>query len=268
MSIITLKEIKLAEKNIKGIVMKTELVYDYSISHKFNANVFLKLENNQVVKSFKIRGALNAIKKLSPKQSKAGVIAASAGNHAQGVAYSATQLGIKSIIVMPNCAPLAKIKATLGFGGTVIFGPTPFFDDANKLSQELSIKNGYALIPPYDHRDVIAGQGTIGLEILEQNPDINLIIVQIGGGGLIAGITSAIKAIKPKCEIIGVQTENFPDARDIFKGNKLKTSVRYTPSIADGIHVKAPSTLAMSIVKEHVKDIVTVTNAEIEKAIL
>jgi threonine dehydratase len=265
---ITLKDIKIAQKNITGIVKETDLIYDYYSSKKFHANVYLKLENTQVVKSFKIRGALNAIKKLNTKQAKAGVIAASAGNHAQGVAYSATQLGIKSTIVMPNSTPLTKINATLGFGGEVVFGPSPIFDDANKLSKELSIQHGYTLIPPYDHPDVIAGQGTIGLEILKQNPNIDLVIVQIGGGGLIAGISTAIKAIKPSCEIIGVQTENFPAARDIFKGNQLKTNKRNMSSLADGIAVREPSKMAMTIVKKYVKDIVTVSEPEIEKAIL
>jgi threonine dehydratase len=265
---ITLNDIKKAQKNITGIVKVTDLIQDYSTSKKFKANVYFKLENTQIVKSFKIRGALNAIKNLTAEQRKAGVIAASAGNHAQGVAYSATQLGIKSVIVMPNSAPLAKVKATLGFGGEVVFGPTPLFDDANKLSKDLAAKQGFTLIPPYDDPNVIAGQGTIGLEILQQNPEIDTVIVQIGGGGLIAGIATAIKAIKPSCEIYGVQTENFPDARDLYKGDHLKTNHRYQPSIADGIHVKAPSPLAIDIMKKNVKDIVTVTNTEIEKAIL
>jgi threonine dehydratase len=266
--IITLSDIRKAQKNIEGIVSETDLLYDYPSSKKYKANVYLKLENTQIVKSFKIRGALNAIKNLSPKQAKVGVIAASAGNHAQGVAYSAKQLGINSIIVMPNTAPLAKIKATMGFGGNVVFGPSGSFDDANKLSKQMAEKYGYTLIPPYDHPDVIAGQGTIGLEILKQNPKIDTVIVQIGGGGLIAGIATTIKAIKPSCKIIGVQTENFPDARDLFKGNKLRTSNRYVPSIADGIHVKEPSKLAISIMKKNVDDIITVNNAEIENAIL
>jgi threonine dehydratase len=267
-STITLNDIKKAQKNIARIVKTTDLIYDYSTSHKLKANVYLKLENTQIVKSFKIRGALNAIKNLSPRQAKIGVIAASAGNHAQGVAYSATQLGIKSIIVMPSSAPLSKVKATLGFGGEVVFGPTALFDDANKFSQELAKKHNFTLIPPYDHPDVIAGQGTIGLEILKQNPEIDTVIVQIGGGGLIAGVATAIKTIKPNCEIIGVQSENFPDARDLFKGNCLKSNHRYESSIADGIHVKKPSLLAVRIMKKYVKDIVTVNNTEIEKAIL
>jgi threonine dehydratase len=268
MKLITLNDIKKAQKNIAGIVKKTDLVYDYSTSNKFHSNIYLKLENTQIVKSFKIRGALNAIKNLTPQQMKKGVIAASAGNHAQGVAYSSSQLGIKSVIVMPNGTPLAKVQATMRFGADVVFGPTPFFDDANKLSQQLAQKNGYTLIPPYDHPDVIAGQGTIGLEILQQNPKIDLVIVQIGGGGLIGGITTAIKALKPKCEIIGVQTENFPDAHDIYKCRTSKCANKYVPCLADGIQVKSPSPTAMNIVKKYVKDVVTVTNREIEKAIL
>jgi threonine dehydratase len=267
-TIVTLKDIKNAQENIKGLVKNSDLIYDYSTSKKFKANVYLKLENTQIVKSFKIRGALNRIKKITPAQAKVGVIASSAGNHAQGVAYSATHLGVKSIIVMPNTAPLAKIKSTTDFGASVLFGPTGLFDDANKLSQELAKKEGYTLIPPYDHPDVIAGQGTIGLEILKQNSDIDTFIVQIGGGGLIAGIATAVKAVKPQCKIYGVQVENFPAARDLFKGNKLKTKNLYVPSIADGIQVKMPSLLAVDIMKKYVEDIVTVSNEEIENAIL
>jgi threonine dehydratase len=267
-SVVTLNDIKHAQKNIEGVVKTTDLIYDYHTSHKFKSNVFLKLENTQIVKSFKIRGALNAIKNLTSQQAKAGVIAASAGNHAQGVAYSATLLGIKSVIVMPNSTPTAKIKATLRFGGEVIFGPTHLFDDANELAQKLSKTKGFTLIPPYDHPDVIAGQGTIGLEILKQNPNIDTVIVQVGGGGLIAGVATAIKSLKPECEIYGVQVENFPDARDIFKGNKLKSPHRYETSIADGIHVKFPGALTTKIIKQHVNDIVTVTNEEVENAIL
>ncbi|MDR0545874.1 MAG: threonine/serine dehydratase [Mycoplasmataceae bacterium] len=265
---LTLNDIKEAQQNIKSVVKRTDLIYDYSTSQQFGGNVYLKLENTQIVKSFKIRGAANAIAQLSPEQKKAGVITASAGNHAQGVAYSASQLGIKSVIVMPNSTPLNKVDATLGFGGEVVFGPTAYFDDANQLAVEMAKKNNYVYIPPYDHKDVMAGQGTIGIEILEQNPQIDLVICQIGGGGLIAGVATAIKAINPKCEIIGVQTENFPDARDIYKGDKLVTKYKYVPCIADGIQVKQPSLDAMQIVKKYVSDVITVTNEEIQNAIL
>ncbi|GHU32618.1 L-threonine dehydratase catabolic TdcB [Bacilli bacterium] len=262
-----LADIKKAQKNIQGIVKKTDLIYDYIASRKFGGEVYCKLENTQVVRSFKIRGALNALKQLTPQQAEAGVIAASAGNHAQGVAYSATQLGIKSIIVMPNSAPAAKVKATLRFGAEVVFGPTPLFDDANKLSQELAKKNGYTLIPPYDDAHVMAGQGTIGLELLQQNPKLDMVIVQIGGGGLISGVATAIKALKPSCEIIGVQTENFPYAADAYHGKSLKTSTRNVPTIADGIQVKQPSTTAIEIMKKYVSKVVTVKEDEIRRAI-
>jgi threonine dehydratase len=250
-----------------GIVKQTDLVYDSELSRKFGGDIYLKMENDQIVHSFKIRGALNAIKHLTPKQAKVGVIAASAGNHAQGVAYSATKLGIKSIIVMPNSTPAAKIKATLRFGAEVVFGSTPFFDDANKLSQELAKKNGYTLIPPYDDAHVMAGQGTIGIELLKQNPNLDMVIVQIGGGGLISGVATAIKALKPSCEIIGVQTESFPYAVDAYIGKSIKSSTRDIPTIADGIQVKKPSATGIKIMKKYVSRVVTVKEYEIRRAI-
>jgi threonine dehydratase len=262
-----LADIKKAQKNIAGIVKKTDLVYDCEASRKLGGRLYLKMENDQVVHSFKIRGALNALKNLTPQQAKAGVVAASAGNHAQGVAYSATKLGIKSIIVMPNSAPAAKVKATLRFGAEVVFGPTPFFDDANKLSQQLAKKNGYTLIPPYDDANVMAGQGTIGVELLQQNPDLDMVIVQIGGGGLISGVATAIKTIKPSCEVIGVQTENFPYAFDAYSGHTLKSPTRNVPTIADGIQVKQPSATAIKIMKKYVSRVVTVKEQEIRRAI-
>ncbi|MDE6476778.1 MAG: pyridoxal-phosphate dependent enzyme [Mycoplasmoidaceae bacterium] len=169
----------------------------------------MKLENMNIVKSFKIRGALNAILNLDKKKVK-GVITASAGNHAQGVAYSATKAGIKSIIVMPKSAPMAKINATKGFGGTVVADKCDTFDECNEYAQQQAKALNYTFVPPFDSEDVIAGQATIGLEMMQQVPNLDMVIVQIGGGGLIAGVASAIKQINPKVKIIGVQAKNFP----------------------------------------------------------
>ncbi|MDE7433878.1 MAG: pyridoxal-phosphate dependent enzyme [Mycoplasmoidaceae bacterium] len=169
----------------------------------------MKLENLNIVKSFKIRGALNAILNLDLKKVK-GVITASAGNHAQGVAYSASKVGYKSIIVMPNTAPIAKINATKGFGGTVVADKCSSFDECNIYAQEQAKALNYTFVPPYDSEDVIAGQATIGLEMMQQVPDLDIVIAQIGGGGLAAGIASAVKQINPKVKVIGVQSENFP----------------------------------------------------------
>jgi threonine dehydratase len=245
----------------------SDLIYCYKLSKQCHAKIYIKLENTQIVKSFKIRGAANALMHLNKQQKKHGVIAASAGNHAQGVAYAASQMGIKATIVMPSSAPLSKINATTDFGAQVVLAPSPIFDDANKLSQELAKKNNFTLIPPYDNRYVIAGQGTIGLEILKQHPEIDTIIVQIGGGGLISGITIAAKSIKPDIRIIGVQVENFPAMYNNFNKTSLKTKRLYVPTIADGISVKQPSQYAASIVKKYVDQVVTVTNEEVEDAI-
>jgi threonine dehydratase len=176
-------------------------------------------------------------------------------------------MGIKSIIVMPSSAPLSKINATTEFGANVVLAPSPVFDDANKLSQELAKKNNYTLIPPYDNPDVIAGQGTIGLEILSQHPEIDTLIIQIGGGGLISGIAIAVKKIKPSIKIIGVQVENFPEMYNRFNNTALKNNYLNVPTIADGISVKLPSDYATSIVKKYVSKIVTVTNEEVEDAV-
>jgi threonine dehydratase len=264
---LTLALIKDAAKHIYTIVSKTPIISLHTASQQFNSRIYMKLENNQIVKSFKIRGAANKIMHLTKAQKAKGVICASAGNHAQGTAYSATKLGIKSVIVMPNTAPLSKIEATANFGGSVVLAPSPYFDDANKLSQELARKNDYILIPPYDDVQVMAGQGTIGLEIMEQLPNVDMVIVQIGGGGLIAGVATAIKSINPKVKVVGVQTENFPAMYDRFNNVKSSIPTLHAPGIADGIQVKEPSNYATQVVKKYVDKVITVTNEEVENAV-
>ncbi len=264
--IIPLSRIKSSSQKMSKIIAPTPCVYEWYTSNLMGGDVYMKLENLNIVKSFKIRGALNSILNLDKKKVK-GVITASAGNHAQGVAYSATKAGIKSIIVMPDTAPLAKINATKGFGGTVVADKCHTFDECNAYAQEQAKKLNYTFVPPFDSEDVIAGQGTIGLEMMQQVPGLDMVLVQIGGGGLIAGVASAIKQINPKVKIIGVQGENFPAMVKSWKQNKLHAEATGKPTLADGMAVKQPGKITYAVVKDLVDQMVTLTEEEISNAI-
>lgn len=266
---VTLHDIHEAARNMKksGLIYPTLVKYCPTLSNQFKGELYHCAETVQAVKSFKIRGALNAIMHLTPAQKKKGVICASAGNHAQGTALSATTLGIKSYICMPSNAPLAKIQATKNFGGTVILAPEPSFDAAYALSKKLAKQRGLTEIPPYDHPHVIAGQATVAVDILQKQPDIDMFIVPIGGGGLISGIATYVKALDPKIEIIGVQAENFPAMKKSFDSKKLVSYCKGVPTLADGCAVKTPGTITFDIIKDKVDKIVTVTEDEIARAI-
>lgn len=250
-----------------GVVYNCTLKYCNNLSRKFGANFYHAVETTQQVKSFKIRGAYNAIANLTEAQKKKGVICASAGNHAQGTALSATKMGIKSYIVMPSNAPLSKINATKNFGGNVILAPQPSFDAAYALSKKLAKEKGYIEIPPYDAINTIAGQGTIALEALRQIHNIDTFVVPIGGGGLIAGIATCAKAINPNIRIIGVQAANFPAMKMSYEKNKIISYATGTPTLADGCAVKTPGTITFDIISHLVDQIVTVTEDEITKGI-
>ena len=266
-------ELKLADvidaaRNMKqsGLIYPTLIKWCPTLSKQLGANIFHCAETVQPVKSFKIRGALNAIMHLTPQQKKKGVICASAGNHAQGTALSATMLGIKSYICMPSNAPLAKIEATKNFGGEVILAPEPSFDAAYALSKKLAKEKGLTEIPPYDHPDVIAGQSTIAYDVLKQLPDLDMIVCPIGGGGLIAGVASYAKMFNPKIQIIGVQAERFPAMKMSFDKKKLISWADGRPTMADGCAVKTPGTITFDIIKDKVDKIVTVSEIDICKA--
>ncbi len=266
---VTLHDIHEAARNMKksGLIYPTLVKYCPTLSNEFKGELYHCAETVQAVKSFKIRGALNAIMHLTPAQKKKGVICASAGNHAQGTALSASTLGIKSYICMPSNAPLAKIQATKNFGGTVILAPEPSFDAAYALSKKLAKQKGLTEIPPYDHPLVIAGQATVADDILQKQPDIDMFIVPIGGGGLISGIATYVKALDPKIEVIGVQAENFPAMKKSFDAKKLISYSKGVPTLADGCAVKTPGTITFDIIKDKVDKIVTVTEDEIARAI-
>jgi len=260
---IRLKDIEQAKRRIEKVAHKTPLEYSKYFSRLCQNDVYLKLENLQLTGSFKIRGAYNKISTL-PKNSK--VIAASAGNHAQGVAFSATKLGIKSYIVMPENAPITKVVSTRNYGAEVIlYGAT--FDDAMKKAKELKKRKSLTFVHPFDDEKVIAGQGTIALEIIEQLPDVDAIIVPIGGGGLISGIAIAAKSINPKIKIYGVQASGCPSMYESIKEGHLVES-KTAKTIADGIAVKHPSKLTFNIVKKYVDKIALVDDEEITATIL
>lgn len=259
---VTLKMIQEAREALKGIAEVTPIV----TSTRLGKNLFIKSENLQKTGSFKIRGAYNKIRMLSPEEAKRGVIACSAGNHAQGVALSATRLGIRSVICMPEGAPILKVEATRGYGAEVVLVPG-IYDDAAREAKRLADEEGFTFAHPFNDPYVIAGQGTIGLEILEQVPDVEQIVVPIGGGGLISGVAAAVKSMRPNVKVIGVQAATVPSMFVSMRSGEI-TTVRDGATIADGIHVLTPGDLTFRMVKDYVDDIVTVSEDEIAAAIV
>ncbi len=243
-------------------VVKTPIVS----ASKISENAFVKCEHLQKTGSFKIRGATYKISKLSEEEKAKGIIACSAGNHAQGVALAATKMGVKSTICMPKSAPLTKVEATRGYGADVVLVDGVYDDSYNK-AKELENKYGYTFAHPYNDKYVIAGQGTIALEILEEMPDADCIVVPMGGGGLAAGIAYTIKAINPNCTIIGVQSEEADALVKSIKENKL-TSTTSCNTIADGCAVKNPGDLTFDILSKNLDDVVTVSEKEISLTML
>lgn len=263
---VTLEMIKDAAYTIKDSIKRTQLMECPTLFEMTGNRVYFKLENLQKTGSFKIRGAMNKIMNLTDEEKARGVIASSAGNHAQGVALGATSLGIKSTIVMPGTAPLSKVAATKNYGAEVVQVGT-VYDDAYKKACEIQKETGATFLHPFDDPYVIAGQGTIGLEILEDLENVDVVIVPIGGGGIISGIAKAIKSIKKDVKIIGVEPVNAPSMKEaVAKG--CPCTVKVSPTIADGIAVARAGNLTCKIISEYVDDIVTVTEDELAKAIL
>lgn len=263
---ISLEEIKRARETLKGVICRTGLAYTNTISEMSGNHVYLKMENLQRTGSFKLRGAYDKIANLSEEEKLKGVIASSAGNHAQGVALAATAFGIKSTVVMPKNAPLSKVNATRGYGARVVLHGD-VYDEAYAEAKRIQDVEGATFIHPFNDPMVIAGQGTIGLELLEDLPDVEVVVVPIGGGGLIAGMAVALKKMNPNIKVIGVQTKNMPCmAKSIT--NQCVITIDGIPTIADGIAVKTPGNLTFEIVKQYVDEIVTVDEEEIASAIL
>lgn len=261
---LTLDKIYHAAFTLKNIARTTDLLSSSSL--KPNTHMYLKTENLQVTGSFKVRGAYYKISQLTDEQKKAGVIACSAGNHAQGVAISATKNGIKSVVCMPDGAPISKVEATKGYGAEVVLVPG-VYDDAFNKAQELQKEKGYTFVHPFDDEDVIAGQGTIGLEILNQLENIDAVVVPIGGGGLISGVAFAVKSLKPQIKVYGVQAANAPSMFESLK-KKEQITLDSVSTFADGIAVKHPGDLTFELVSKYVDEVVTVSEDEIAMAIL
>ncbi len=261
---ITVKDIQDARKVLEGVIRKTDLIEATGFSP--DCEVHIKAENLQRTGSFKIRGAYNKISRLSAEEKARGVIACSAGNHAQGVALGASENGIFSLICLPDGAPISKIEATKHYGARVEL-VSGVYDDAFARALQLKEEKGYVFIHPFDDPDVIAGQGTIGLEILEQLPDVDAVIVPVGGGGLISGIAVAVKSLKPRCKVYGVQAAGAPGMFEALKNKRLE-ALSAVSTIADGIAVKLPGKLPFEICQKYVDRIVTVTDEQISAAAL
>ncbi len=263
---VTVEDIERARALLKGLIKRTPLLQSPGITTHFGLPVFLKAENLQRAGSFKVRGALTKIHSLTAEEKARGVIAASAGNHAQGVALAAASLGIRAVICMPEGAPIAKLEATQGYGAEVVLhGET--YDDAYQKALELQAEHGYTFIHGFDDPHTIAGQGTVGLEILEDLPDVATVVVPIGGGGLIAGIALAVKSLKPDVRVVGVQAAGAP-AVFLSRQQGQLVATESVHTIADGIAIKKPGALCFELIQKYVDDIVLVDEEEIAQAIL
>ena len=260
---VSASDIKAAAKEIEGAVIRTPLVAAPRLSEILGCELYLKLENQQHTGSFKDRGALNKLKSLTAEQAKYGVIAMSAGNHAQGVAHHARRLGIPATIVMPEFAPFTKVERTRELGARVVLlGDT--LDASAVAAREIAEQENLTFVHPYDDPKIVAGQGTIGFEMLEDQPELDTIVVPIGGGGIISGIAIAAKSVKPEIEMIGVQAELFPSMYQAV--NQLAPSAG-GQTLADGIAVKNPGALTRPIIEELVADILLVDEGQIETAV-
>ena len=261
--VVTLADIEAAAGRLAGQVLDTPCVESRTLSQITGAQVFLKFENLQFTASFKERGALNKLLALADAGVR-GVVAASAGNHAQGVAHHAQRLGLRAVIVMPVGTPTVKIERTLGFGAEVVlFGES--FDVARDHALGLAEAQQLAFVHPFDDALVIAGQGTIGIEMLRAQPDLEMLVIAVGGGGLISGIATAVRALRPEIGIVGVQTLRFPAMYDLIKGT---THAQGTATIAEGIAVGQPGRLTREIVARLVDDLMLVDEGDIEQAIV
>ncbi len=261
---LTIDNVYRAGQTLKSILRETDVIYAPKL--KPGVELYLKCENLQITGSFKVRGSYYKMSRLSEEEKARGVIACSAGNHAQGVALSAQKNGIKAVICLPDGAPISKVEATKSYGAEVCL-VEGVYDDAYRRALELRDECGYTFIHPFNDEDVIAGQGTIALELMEQLPDLDAVIVPIGGGGLIAGIAFTLKTLKPNVKVYGVQASGAPSMMNSFKDGHIEelTSVS---TIADGIAVKKPGDLTYELCAKYVDEIVTVTDDEIAAAIL
>jgi threonine dehydratase len=261
---ITLQDIQAAARQIRGVLVRTPCTLSQTLSAITGAEVVLKFENLQFTGAFKERGALVKLLSLTPEQRAGGVIAMSAGNHAQAVAHHARRLGIPATIVMPRHTPAVKVERTRAAGATVILHGNGF-DETRGFTESYASEHGLLLVHPYDDPHIIAGQGTIALEMLEDYPDLEALIVPVGGGGLIAGCAVAARGVKPDIDVIGAETAQFPSTYQALRGEPIRCGAR---TMADGIAVKAPGNLTLDLVRRYVDDVLLVEEEAIEEAVL
>jgi threonine dehydratase len=266
-SMITLSDIRLAQANLRGIASRTGLI-EFEHPESTARRLFLKPENQQPVGAFKLRGAYNKLASLAPEDRKRGVISYSSGNHAQGVAYAARALGVKAVIVMPDNAPAIKREATAALGAEiVVVGPGSA--ERQIKAEELAAQHGYVIVPPYNDEQIIAGQGTMGLEILEDLPEVETVLAPVGGGGMISGVATAIKLSKPSIKIIGVEPELAGDAQASLRAGKIVhfPADEVSRTMADGLRTQSIGSINFEHVRRYVDDIVTVSEEEIRHAV-
>lgn len=263
---LSLDKIYHAHYVLKDAIRETDIIYAPVLSKESGCELYLKTENLQITGSFKVRGAYYKISQLSEEDKAKGVIACSAGNHAQGVALASQKFGIRSIICMPDGAPISKVEATKSYGAEVVLVPG-VYDDAHNQAERLKEQFGYTFIHPFDDEEVIAGQGTIGLEIINQLKDVDAIVVPIGGGGLISGLAYAVKSLNPKVRVYGVQSTGAPSMLNSVEHKKIET-LPSVSTIADGIAVKEPGSLTFRLCSDYVDKIVSVSDDQVSAAIL
>jgi threonine dehydratase len=263
---ITLSDIRSAQSRLKGVTVRTKLV-EFKLCAEDPRKLYLKPENQQPIGAFKLRGAYNKIASLSEAERKRGVISYSSGNHAQGVAYAARALGVKAIIVMPNNAPVIKRDATAKLGAEIVL-VGPGSDERKTKAEELAAEHGYVIVPPYNDEKIIAGQGTIGLEILEDLPQVEAVLSPVGGGGLISGVAAAIKLTNAKVKVIGVEPELAADAQASLRSGKIVQfpAEQVSRTIADGLRTQSIGPINFEHIRAYVDDIITVTEDEIRQA--
>lgn len=257
----TFADITAASQRIEGHAHRTPVITSRLVDEEFGANVFFKCENLQRTGAFKFRGAFNALSRLDDAQRKAGVIAFSSGNHAQAVALAARLLGMPATIVMPDDAPVSKIAATRGYGGKIVFYDR-YSGDRDAICRELSEREGLALIPPFDHPDVISGQGTVTKELLEETGPLDALFVCLGGGGLLSGAALAARAMAPECAIYGAEPEAGNDVQQSFRKGEI-VQIATPKTIADGAQTQRAGNLTFAIIRRDVTDILTASDAEL-----
>lgn len=268
---VTLQDIRNAQARLHGVAVRTELIESHiprSDAHDDTRKLFLKPENLQPIGAFKLRGAYNKIAQLTPEERARGVITYSSGNHGQGVAYAARALGTKAVVVMPNNAPLVKREATAALGAEIVL-VGPGSEERQHKAEQLAQQHGYAIVPPFNDEKIIAGQGTMGLEILEDLPDVETVLVPVGGGGMLSGISTAIKLSQPSVNVIGVEPELAADAQASFRAGRIiqLEAEQVSRTSADGLRTQSLGEITFEHIRRYVDDIVTVSEYEIRQTL-